>query len=206
MIKANHLLRTKNYQSVLNNFHRKFFQVMILCILKQDSGNFGDKIPILSRKIWYDAVQTHFTPSFVGRDPPFGLTAALTNKSPLSKIEWQNCQHPHRKAYSQCEPSHLIIDNYVTSTSQRELRTLWQHIHHLETVCWSENPTMFNCQRWQMRSSWKFGYYYGSLSSQTTATTTIFFTRIHRFLDFTAEELACKLFLNQHRFYNRQCG
>ena len=54
-----------NDQSALNILRKKFFQAIILCFWRTDSGHFGDKIPILN-KIWYFAVQTHFSPNFVG--------------------------------------------------------------------------------------------------------------------------------------------
>ena len=76
-------------------FFEKVFQAIILCFLRPDSGHFVDKIPIMNRKAWYFAVQTHFTPNFVGRDSLFELLmAALTTKDPLLKIDRQGCQHP----------------------------------------------------------------------------------------------------------------
>ena len=65
---------------MLNIFRTKFFQAIILCFLRPDSGHFGNKILSLNRKIWYFAVQTDFTPNFVRRDPLIWVDGSLDNQ------------------------------------------------------------------------------------------------------------------------------
>ena len=61
---------------------------MILCYLRPDSGHIGDKILnfCFEQKIWYFAVQTHFAPNFVNKDPLFWVDGSL-DKQRLTLLE-----------------------------------------------------------------------------------------------------------------------